>query len=161
MQFISKITLLLGFMLSVFLSHAVHAQDPALGGWHTVDDETGEIKSLVVLSLAEDGTMVGVIKKVLKKEAGSGLCEKCEGDMKDQPIEGMQFIWGVERTGEGEWEDGNLLDPESGTVYNGNITIADNPNELEVRGYVGISLFGRSQTWQRVAVQTDAQAEVK
>ena len=146
------ITLLFGFIFSFMLSSLVHAQDPALGNWNTVDDETGEIKSLVVLSLAKDGTMVGVIKEVFKKDEGNGLCEKCEGDKKNQPIEGMQFIWGVERTAEGEWEDGQILDPESGTVYTSTITIADDTNELEVRGYVGISLFGRSQTWQRAEV---------
>jgi uncharacterized protein (DUF2147 family) len=159
MKIIQKVTLLLGFMISAALSNAVLAQnqDPALGGWHTVDDETGEIKSLVMLSLADDGTLVGVVTMILKEDAGSGLCEKCEGDLKDKPIEGMQFIWGVERTDKGEWEDGQILDPESGTIYTSSITIADDPNELEVRGYVGISLFGRSQTWQRAEIK----AEVK
>lgn len=167
MKFIQATTLFSGLFISLLMSSALHAQDPiytqdpALGNWHTVDDETGEIKSLVTLSLAEDGTMVGVITKVLKEDAGSGLCDKCEGDQKDQPIEGMQFIWDVERTAEGEWEDGQLLDPESGTVYNGNITLGDNPNELEVRGYVGISLFGRSQTWQRVVASVELNNEVK
>lgn len=155
MKIIQKVTLLLGFMISAALSNAVLAQnqDPALGGWHTVDDETGEIKSLVMLSLADDGTLVGVVTKILKEDAGSGLCEKCEGDLKDKPIEGMQFIWGVERTDNGEWEDGQILDPESGTIYTSSITISDDPNELEVRGYVGISLFGRSQTWQRAEIK--------
>lgn len=152
MQFL---TLSLSLLFSLLLSNVLYAHDSALGDWYTVDDETGEVKSLVSLSLAEDGTMVGVITKVLKKGNDDGLCDKCEGDMKGQPIEGMKFIWGVERTGEGEWEDGQLLDPESGTIYNGNITITDNPNELEVRGYVGISLFGRSQTWQRSKVKKE------
>ena len=151
--FMQAINLSLRLLLALCLSSAVYAQDPALGSWHTVDDETGEIKSLVILSLAEDGTMVGIIDKVLKKDTGNGLCDKCEGIRKNQPIEGMQFIWGVKRTAEGEWEDGELLDPESGTVYNGKITLSDNPNELEVRGYVGISLFGRSQTWLRTVVK--------
>ncbi len=144
-----KLLPLSGLIFSLVFSYGAFAQDPALGKWHTVDDETGEVKSLVTLSVADDGTMVGVISKILKKDAGDGLCAECKGDMKDQPIEGMQFIWGVEYVAEGEWEDGQLLDPESGTVYNGNITLAENPNELEVRGYVGISLFGRSQTWRR------------
>jgi uncharacterized protein (DUF2147 family) len=145
MKFIKFNAMIMGFILSF----SAWAQDPALGEWYTVDDETGEVKSLVTLSLAEDGTMTGVITKVLNKDAGSGLCEKCEGEMKNQPIEGMKFIWDVKNTGKGEWEEGQLLDPESGTVYNSNITIGDNTQELEVRGYVGISLFGRSQTWQR------------
>ncbi|MBL4797260.1 MAG: DUF2147 domain-containing protein [Oleispira sp.] len=128
------------------------AQDPVLGQWHTIDDETNKIKSLVTLSVAEDGTIVGVITKILKeKEEGEdGLCRKCEGDLKDQPIEGMKFMWGFKKIAEGQWEEGKLLDPESGDVYSGNINITDDPSKLDIRGYVGISLFGRSQTWEKV-----------
>jgi len=136
--------------LLLVLASISWAQDPVLGQWHTVDDETGEIKSLVTLSIAEDGTMVGVITKILIASDDGGLCDKCEGEMKDQPIEGMKFIWGFQRMAEGEWEEGQLLDPESGDIYSGNITIKEDPSKLDVRGYVGISLFGRSQTWMRV-----------
>jgi uncharacterized protein (DUF2147 family) len=153
MKSIQTIIFSFGLLFSLLLSNVLYAQDAALGDWYTVDDDTGEIKSLVTLSLAEDGTMVGVITKVLKQGTDDGLCDKCEGDMKGQPIEGMQFIWGVERTSEGEWKDGKLLDPESGTIYSGNLSIADDPQKLDVRGYVGISLFGRSQTWQRSNVK--------
>ena len=135
--------------LLLVLASMSWAQDPVLGQWHTVDDETGEVKSLVTLSIAEDGTMVGVITKILIKSDDGGLCDKCEGEMKDQPIEGMKFIWGFQQIAEGEWEEGQLLDPESGDVYSGNITIKEDPSKLDVRGYVGISLFGRSQTWKR------------
>lgn len=141
--------------VSLFLLASVSwSQDPVLGQWHTIDDETGEVKSLVTLSTGEDGTLVGVITKVLASDSGDGVCDKCEGDMKDQPIEGMWFIWGFKKTGEGEWEGGKLLDPESGDIYSGNITIADNPSELDVRGYVGFSLFGRTQTWTKVKATT-------
>lgn len=126
------------------------AQDPVLGQWHTIDDETGEVKSLVTLSVAEDGMMVGIITKVLAADSGDGFCDKCEGDLKDQPIEGMKFIWGFKKIAEGEWEEGKLLDPETGDIYSGNITITDDASRLDVRGYVGISLFGRSQTWEKV-----------
>lgn len=138
--------------VSLFLLASVSwSQDPVLGQWHTIDDETGEVKSLVTLSVIEDGTMIGVITKVLTADAGDGLCDQCEGDMKDQPIEGMQFIWGFKKNAEGEWQEGRLLDPESGEVYRGNITITDNPEKLDVRGYVGFSLFGRTQTWNKVS----------
>lgn len=152
MKIIQAINLSSFFLLSLILSRVLYAQDPVLGGWHTVDDETGDVNSLVTLSLAKNGTLLGVISKILKKDIGDGLCDKCDGDKKNQPIEGMQFIWDVKKIAEGEWEDGKLLDPDSGTIYHGNITLTDNPNELEVRGYVGISLFGRSQTWRRVEV---------
>lgn len=135
-----------------FLASISWAQDPVLGQWHTIDDETGEVKSLVTLSVVEDGTIVGIITKVLKEkqEGENGLCGKCEGEMKDQPIEGMKFMWGFKKTAEGRWEEGKLLDPESGDIYSGNITITDDPTKLDIRGYVGISLFGRSQTWNKV-----------
>jgi len=136
--------------LLLVLASMSWAQDPVLGQWHTVDDETGEVKSLVTLSIAEDGTMVGVITKILIKSDDGGLCDKCEGEMKGQPIEGMKFIWGFQQMATGEWEDGQLLDPESGDIYSGNITIKEDPSKLDVRGYVGFSLFGRSQTWKRV-----------
>jgi len=138
---------------SLFLfASASWSQDPVLGQWHTIDDETGEAKSLVTLSLAEDGTLVGVITKILIMGSGDGLCDKCEGDMKGQPIEGMKFIWGFKKIEEGAWEEGELLDPESGDIYSGKIAITDDLSLLDVRGYVGISLFGRSQTWKRVKV---------
>lgn len=137
------------FAAALMQASVAWAEDPALGNWYTIDDETDEVSSLVTLSQSEDGLMVGTITKILKKEAGDGLCDKCEGDKKDQPIEGMQFIWGVKNVAVGKWEDGKLLDPESGTIYSGKLTLGDNPNELEVRGYVGFSLFGRSQTWKR------------
>jgi hypothetical protein len=137
-------------VILVLLASASWAQDPALGQWHTIDDETGEVKSLVTLSVADDGFMIGVITKVLAADRGTGLCEKCEDEMKDQPIEGMKFIWGFKKVAEGEWEDGNLLDPESGSIYSGNITISEDSSKLDVRGYVGFSLFGRSQTWNKV-----------
>ncbi len=137
--------------LSLLVSSTSWSQDPALGAWHTLDEDTGEVKSLVILSLAQDGTMHGKISQVLQKHDGNGLCGACEGEHKNQPIEGMTFIWGAKNTALGEWQEGQLLDPESGKVYNSHITIGDDPHELEVRGYVGIAMFGRSQTWQRAA----------
>ena len=145
-----RVSQLVSAAILFFCASVSWAQDPVLGQWHTIDDETGEVKSLVTLSVAEDGSMVGIITKVLAADPGTGLCDECEGDMKDQPIEGMEFIWGFKKIAEGEWEDGQLLDPETGDVYSGNITITDDSSKLDVRGYVGISLFGRSQTWNKV-----------
>jgi uncharacterized protein (DUF2147 family) len=145
-----RVSQLVSAAILFFCASVSWAQDPVLGQWHTIDDETGEVKSLVTLSVAEDGSMVGIVTKVLAADPGTGLCDKCEGDMKDQPIEGMEFIWGFKKIAEGEWEDGQLVDPETGDVYSGNITITDDPSKLDVRGYVGISLFGRSQTWNKV-----------
>jgi uncharacterized protein (DUF2147 family) len=148
-----RVSKLISTAILFLCAAASWAQDPALGQWHTIDDETGEIKSLVTLSVVENGSMVGFITKVLAADPGDGLCDKCEGDMKNQPVEGMKFIWGFEKMAEGEWEKGYLLDPETGDIYSGNITITEDPSRLDVRGYVGISLFGRSQTWIKVVVE--------
>lgn len=137
-------------MLAILFSVYGFADDPVLGSWYTIDDETGEVASRVELSLDEKGRVTGRIVEILKKESGDGLCDKCEGDLHNAPIEGMRFMWGFEKDEEGAWEDGNLLDPESGDVYSGELSIGDSADELEVRGYVGISLFGRSQVWKRV-----------
>lgn len=123
--------------------------DPAVGDWYTVDDETGEISSRVEIREEADGELSGTIAEILKKEKGDGLCDKCPGELKDTPVEGLKFMWGLKKEDTGEWVDGQLLDPESGDVYNGQLTVLDNPDELEVRGYIGISLFGRSQVWKR------------
>jgi hypothetical protein len=106
MKPLRTIALSFSLLFIVLLSDVLYAQDSALGDWYTVDDDTGEVKSMVTLSLAEDGTMVGVITKVLQDASVHSLCDKCGGDKKNKPIEGMQFIWGVQRIDEGEWEDG-------------------------------------------------------
>jgi len=74
-------------------------------------------------------------------------CTECEGSDKDKPILGMVIINGLEKDGD-TWEDGTILDPESGKVYKCYITL-ENKNKLKVRGYIGFSLLGRTQYWSR------------
>jgi len=124
-------------------------QDPAVGQWHTIDDKTGEVASLVTIATNEEGKLTGTISKILKKDAGDGLCDKCPEPFTGKPIEGLQFMWGLSKDEPGVWEDGKLMDPETGDVYNGKLEVQNGGKELEVRGYIGISLFGRSQVWQR------------
>jgi len=71
------------------------------------------------------------------------LCELCPGELKGKPVVGMQIL----RAQRGE---GEILDPDEGRVYRCTLTLLEGGAKLEVRGYVGISLFGRSQVWLRV-----------
>jgi len=119
------------------------------GRWRTIDDKTGEAKSVVRLSV-DNGELTGVVEQVFAPPAPSTnpLCEKCDGALKDKPIVGMRVIWGFRKDGD-KYSGGRLLDPESGSVYKGTIALAEAGQRLKVRGYVGFSMLGRTQTWRR------------
>ncbi len=117
--------------------------------WQTIDDKTGEKKT--VMQLTESGGKVtGKILKVLDKEKADALCTKCPGSLKNKPVEGLQILSGFKADGNNQWSDGKLVDPESGKTYSGKLTLSDNGQSLKLRGFVGTPVFGRSQTWQRI-----------
>lgn len=118
-----------------------------VGKWKTVDDETGKTKSVVEIYKARDGKYYGKINKLFL-EPGTNqnpLCTECKGSKKNKPIIGMVIIRGLEKDDSKTWDDGTILDPESGKEYDCKITIKG--KNLDVRGYIGFSLMGRSQTW--------------
>jgi uncharacterized protein (DUF2147 family) len=121
-----------------------------VGLWKTIDDETGEVKSLVRIS-KEDGSLVGTIAKLFPKPGKdpNPVCDKCDGEKKDQPLLGMGILWGLTKQGE-EWSGGLILDPKNGKTYKCTIKLEGAGGTLAVRGYIGFSLLGRSQTWVRM-----------
>jgi uncharacterized protein (DUF2147 family) len=120
------------------------------GQWTTIDDESGKPKSIVQIDVAND-QLTGKVVEVLWSERGPHpVCEKCEGDRKDKPVEGMTIIWDMKKSGDG-WEGGTILDPKSGKTYGCKIHLIEGGQKLEVRGFKGISLLGRTQTWVRKA----------
>jgi len=139
--------------LSVFLSAALCASmalaNSPVGQWHTLDDKTGEVKS-VVLIFEQQGVVRGRVEKVLRKDADpAAKCDKCSDDRKNQPVVGMEIIRGAKKAGgKNVWEDGEILDPENGKTYALRLTPIENGAKLEVRGSIGP--FGRTQTWVRV-----------
>jgi uncharacterized protein (DUF2147 family) len=124
------------------------------GYWKTIDDKTGEVKSIVKIWIAEDGTLKGRVEKVFPKEGEdpNPKCDKCKGDKKDQPVLGMEILWGFEGAG-AEWKNGNALDPENGKIYNCQLEVIENGQKLKVFGYIRIIFkIGRSQIWIREPV---------
>ncbi|TXC81522.1 DUF2147 domain-containing protein [Luteibaculum oceani] len=124
------------------------AQD-ITGKWKTIDDETGKVKSIVEIYL-QDGKAHGKILEIFRapEEDQNPNCRKCTDDRKNKPVIGMEIIRGLENDDE-EWEDGTILDPENGKVYDCKLWVdEDDPNILNVRGYV--AFFFRTQTWERV-----------
>lgn len=120
----------------------------AEGQWRTIDDETGEARSLVRVWV-EDGQLQGRIVELLNPSEPDPVCSDCEGSRKDQPIEGMTFLWGLEQDGD-EWDGGRILDPANGKEYSARAKVIEDGARLEVRGFLGFALLGRTQVWERV-----------
>lgn len=121
--------------------------DSAAGTWRTIDDNTKKARSLIEITEDGSGTLTGKIVKLFEKP--NAVCEKCEGDKKGKPIVGMTIMTGLKKDGENAWNNGKILDPESGKVYSVKATLIEGGKKLEVRGYIGVSLFGRTQVWER------------
>lgn len=133
----------------VFLVCAIFvgtAQD-VIGKWKTIDDETGEAKSIVEI-YKQDGKIYGKVVEILNPSKKNATCDNCPDEAKGKPILGLVILKDLKKDGD-EYSGGTILDPTSGKVYKSLIAL-DSPDKLKVRGYVGFSLLGRSQYWQRV-----------
>jgi uncharacterized protein (DUF2147 family) len=117
------------------------------GKWKTIDDETDKPKSIVEI-YQEGDEFKGKITELFNPTKPNPVCEKCVGDKKDKPIIGMEIISGMKETKKGEeWAGGEIMDPKNGKSYKCRIRLKDDGKKLEVRGFIGFSLLGRSQTW--------------
>ena len=128
------------------------AQSTPVGLWKTFDDDTGIAKSLVRI-VDSQGVLNGRIEKLLDPDdPADPICDKCTDDRRNRPVLGMAIIRNVRRgAGQtGPWEGGDILDPDNGKVYHVRLTPSPDGRRLEVRGYVGAPLFGRTQSWSRV-----------
>lgn len=126
----------------------LHAQNTPAGTWHTISDVTHKPKGVVEI-LEVDGKFVGkVVRSLEPGQDVSPICDLCPGDKKDKPVWGMEILWGLKPDGDA-WSGGQILDPDTGKIYKAKMHLEDGGKKLVVRGYIGISLLGRSQTWVR------------
>jgi len=123
----------------VLASPAVHAQaaDSPVGLWKNIDDQTQKLIS-------------GRIEKILTDKPDA-VCDKCTDSRKDQPVQGMTIIEGIRRNADDAtlFDGGEILDPNNGKVYRSRMRLTEGGKKLDVRGYIGAPLFGRTQTWIR------------
>lgn len=136
--------------LFLFISPA-HATDittgSPIGYWKIIDDVTGKPKSIVHIFKTPDQILMGKIVKVYSQKGA--ICTACVGSNRNQPVTGMVILSGL-KNHENQWNQGEILDPENGKTYNCSARLAENGKKLNVKGYIGLPLFGRSQTWERV-----------
>lgn len=122
---------------------------PPLGMWKTIDDATGQQRGLVELYMEGDELKGRILDTFpAAGEPADPVCLKCGGARKDQPVKGMTFLWGLTRDGD-QWRGGEILDPANGEIYDAKLKVIDDGGKLEVRGFLGLSLLGRTQTWLR------------
>ena len=145
-------TILINLSLSLSLlltAGAVHAQATPAGLWKTIDDATKAEKSHVRISEAA-GVFTGRVEKVLDATKQDAKCEECTDERKDKLIVGMVILRNVKLGDNKElWEGGDILDPNNGKVYRVRMKLVDGGKKLEVRGYIGAPILGRTQTWIR------------
>ncbi len=141
-----KILYIIGLAFSFVAFSQSHSP---VGTWLTIDDRTGNKKSMVEL-YEKDGRLEGKVVDILTPPINpkGHICDKCSGDRKNQPIQGMVIMWGYEKSGD-MWKSGEIIDPKNGKVYSSQISMSKDGKKLYVRGYLGISLIGRTQTWHR------------
>jgi len=124
---------------------SLHSQS-ILGKWKTIDDETGKEKSIVYI-FENNGKIYGKIIEVINPKQENPKCTKCHGVNKDQPIFGMQIINGLSKKGD-VYEGETNLNPTNGKIYKCKLSLGENSNQLQVRGY--IAFFYKTQYWQRI-----------
>jgi uncharacterized protein (DUF2147 family) len=125
-----------------------------VGTWQTIDDTTNKPRSIVVISLDSQGQLVGKISKIYYRpgEGPDDVCSNCTGDLRNQKMLGLTILTNMQANPKDPtyWSGGKILDPETGKVYKCHLTVAPDNKTLKVRGYIGVSLIGRTQTWNRM-----------
>ncbi len=127
---------------------AMAAESP-VGLWRTIDDRNGKEKSLVRI-VEVNGELRGTVEKLFREpgEDPNPQCEKCAGEKKNKPVIGMTILSGLRRDGN-QFTGGEILDPANGKTYQCKMALSDNGKKLNVRGFIGVALLGRTQVWVR------------
>ena len=116
-----------------------------LGEWETFDDITGDKLSVVEIYKNKNKYFGKIIH--LFEDPLDSVCDKCDGENKNKPIIGLVIINNLIEDDD-EYNDGTILDPNNGKYYKCYLELENN-NKLKLRGYIGFSLLGRTQYWQR------------
>lgn len=133
-------------LICVLATSSMYSQS-VIGKWKTIDDETGEAKSIVEV-FSKSGKIYAKVVEILDLEHKNSVCKKCSGEDKNKSILGLTIIKGLSKDGS-EYNSGEILDPKNGKLYKCALSL-ESKDKLKIRGYIGFSLLGRTQYWHRV-----------
>ena len=134
-------------LLPTALAQTSDKASSPIGLWKTIDDKTGQPRGIVRVYEAGNRYFARIERSLIPGEEGR-KCSACTDERKDQPLIGLVLMRNVELNN-GEYSGGDILDPNTGSVYRCNFKLEDGGQVLTVRGYLGVSLFGRTQKWLR------------
>jgi uncharacterized protein (DUF2147 family) len=148
-EFALKLALAAAGALALMLVQASAATPTAAGVWKQID-ENGKVGALVTIS-EENGVFIGRLSRLFLDPGDdpNPICAECPGARHNQPILGLVFIEDMKQS-DLDYEGGTILDPETGKIYKASMSLDPAGARLTVRGYIGLPIFGRSQTWTRV-----------
>jgi uncharacterized protein (DUF2147 family) len=137
------------FVLLLGALFTAQASESPVGLWRTIDDKTGKEKSLIRI-VETNGELHATIEKLFREphEEPNPNCDKCPGERKNKPVIGMTIMTGLKKAGS-EFDGGEILDPANGKIYRCKMWTAEGGKKLNVRGFIGVSLLGRTQVWIR------------
>jgi uncharacterized protein (DUF2147 family) len=135
---------------SLLIANAIaQNSDPAVGVWKTIDDKTNQPASLIKIEEV-NGSLEGTIIKTFPRPNETPLvtCNLCKDELKDKPIIGLKIMSGLKQDSPGKWSGGKILDPKEGEYYKVKLN-TDDGKKMDVRGYIGVPLLGRTQVWYK------------
>ena len=140
------------FLIAMFCVNFLFAKESSNlrveGYWTTINDVDNMPRSVIQIYKTK-GTIEGRIIKIYPRSGDHDFCVHCPEPMKNKPIKGLKILWGLKQDSNLAWSGGKILDPKKGKVYKCKMSLDQTGKKLNVRGYIGISLFGRTQTWIR------------
>ncbi|MGX5735614.1 DUF2147 domain-containing protein [Bosea thiooxidans] len=148
MQILKSCSALLFTAAATLTTSAAWADNASpVGLWRNIDEASGKPRALIRIT-ETNGALQGRVEKVFLAPGESPTCTKCEGALKNAPVVGLVILRGLKKDG-ADYTGGQILDPDNGKVYSSKISITDGGKKLDVRGFIGVSLLGRSQIWIR------------
>jgi uncharacterized protein (DUF2147 family) len=142
--------LLAAIVSSIAMATASAAPGPD-GSWRAISDVDGKPAAMIRVKTGPGGVLQGWLTASLRGDDPNRVCDKCQPPRQNQRIVGMEVVWGMtpDPANPLHWQNGQILDPDSGGIYSCDILESPDGKTLTVRGYFGVITLGRTQMWYR------------